>query len=692
MIALVVVVLGGAGFPGDMLSHDMTVKHDMQASIGSADTLTFSLPLTSSGIDAMLATETVTTDATINGSAVTATAQYRESGATSSSWVALTGPTLARGGGAPTLDVATPFVTANNLDAASQAVTMPFGSYYSDVYDATMEPGTDDFMIEVVSKGAASSGKVFSYRSTLPRGWTIWMLTSSVSMQFYDGATVGSVSSTVDPNRWNHIVACLDSGNNASLYANGVLVGTDTIVPALTMSDGTGAYAIGSYTGGNGATGANVAYASAHQKAGWFTSSTDCASYAAKRASALWGGRPDVANGSEVPTVRTRASVAMVDIYDGTQRRLFPVGNNALPRVVVRQDADGTARANLLREPQATNLVLQSANLATTWTATAATIGTDVVAAPDGATDADGVIGDATSAVHYAAQGSVTVSTATQYTASGWFKAGNKTNGHLLVDGCIAAGASHWFDLSTCTSGTVGGDSTAIEDWGGGWCRVSTTFTTDTASACRVQISPAVDAVSNETFVGDGTTTNIYAWGMQLEAAPTDDLPSSYIATTTATVTRSEDQLRYDGVGNVPTNTHTMVASIDYTSPVNSGVNARLYSLSVGGMGNNMCAFYYSSADAVSTWCQTPSGVVKQITSVALTATGNRRTFQANWLDQGGLVEILDDGTQIASGTAAALSNPTGIDRIDIGERESGTEEVPGSTLLSNFKIYSAAP
>jgi hypothetical protein len=98
------------------------------------------------------------------------------------------------------------------------------------------------------------------------------------------------------------------------------------------------------------------------------------------------------------------------------------------------------------------------------------------------------------------------------------------------------------FDLSAGTAGTAsnnGGASGAtatITDFGNGWYRCTLSGTlggTDTALQTRFHICSG----GNVSYTGDGSS-GIYIWGAQFEKAA---YPSSYIPTTTATVTRNAD-------------------------------------------------------------------------------------------------------------------------------------------------------
>ena len=189
----------------------------------------------------------------------------------------------------------------------------------------------------------------------------------------------------------------------------------------------------------------------------------------------------------------------------------------------------------LLVEEARTNLLVQSENFGTTWTAngllafgSGSTL--NALAAPDGQTTADLITENTSSSQHNVNQTSTTTG-AKRFSV--FAKQGPGARLLRLVDFNATDGAlaETYFNLST---GTVVSGPGAIQAFPNGWYRCSIQSTTTVTSTYFIAIATNALAFS---YTGDGTS-GIYLWGAQLEAGA---FPTSYIPTTTAAATRSAD-------------------------------------------------------------------------------------------------------------------------------------------------------
>lgn len=185
----------------------------------------------------------------------------------------------------------------------------------------------------------------------------------------------------------------------------------------------------------------------------------------------------------------------------------------------------------LLIEESRTNILYYSNDFSNAaWTATGATVSSESVTAPDGASTSWKVKEDSSTGVHRIEQ-QRTFATGT-YTASVYAKAGER-NWLQIRDGALGQGI--WFNLSTGTVGTANNWTGSMQALGNGWYRCIGVRNFTVANA-PVTVSIAT-ADNTNTYAGV-TDNGIYAFGYQLELGA---FATSYIPTTTAALTRNAD-------------------------------------------------------------------------------------------------------------------------------------------------------
>lgn len=190
----------------------------------------------------------------------------------------------------------------------------------------------------------------------------------------------------------------------------------------------------------------------------------------------------------------------------------------------------------LLVEEQRTNLCLQSEDLSTTWTTAAASVTTNIDVAPDGTLTADRIIADTTNAFHGVNQ-SIAVVTGTAYTFSVYAKAYGNNFLRIGFSSARFSNALAYFDLSTGSVGTVTGGTATITLVGNGWYRCAFTATCTSTGTSSHSLIYTSQSDNQSQYTGDGWS-GLLAWGSQFEAGA---FPTSYIATTSASVTRNAD-------------------------------------------------------------------------------------------------------------------------------------------------------
>jgi hypothetical protein len=179
-----------------------------------------------------------------------------------------------------------------------------------------------------------------------------------------------------------------------------------------------------------------------------------------------------------------------------------PVAN--LPRL----DYLNSSCPRLLLEPQRTNLLTYSEQFDNAeWTKTRASVTANAATSPDGYTNADKLVEDTTASnTHFLQLDFITV-TATNYTATIYAKAAERSQVRILLSNYWFSGNEAIYDLSAGTVVSVGAGavSASITDVGNGWHRcVLVSGTAAAGPNGKFDIMPAVAGSAN--YTGDGTS------------------------------------------------------------------------------------------------------------------------------------------------------------------------------------------
>ncbi len=194
----------------------------------------------------------------------------------------------------------------------------------------------------------------------------------------------------------------------------------------------------------------------------------------------------------------------------------------------------------LLVEPSAQNAALRSAGLdvSGTWQRTNMSVTTGITS-PEGLTTAFDIVesSDVTAQTHELAQTGFSVVSGTAYTFSLFIKAGtNNRNLRLAVGGANFVGSPVATFNPVSGSVVASGDCVAsVENYGNGWFRCRMTATADVAGSSFLGIYTA--SGTSVSYIGNGSGS-VQVWGAQAEAS---SIPTSYIPTTTGSVTRNAE-------------------------------------------------------------------------------------------------------------------------------------------------------
>lgn len=206
-----------------------------------------------------------------------------------------------------------------------------------------------------------------------------------------------------------------------------------------------------------------------------------------------------------------------------------------------RLDYLGSTCPRLLLEPQRTNLGLYSEDFTqSTWTTNAiqTTVTGNATIAPDGNTTADAIYTTTVNDSHYVQQRTGSATSGTTYTISCFVKKLGYDYCRISTSNTGTCIGTFRFSTKTLTiSGiNVVANSGRVDELSNGWFRISVSVLAPASATWRWNIFILNDS-GQDVFTGD-ITKGLYAWGFQMEVG---SYATSYIATTTASVTRNQE-------------------------------------------------------------------------------------------------------------------------------------------------------
>jgi hypothetical protein len=255
------------------------------------------------------------------------------------------------------------------------------------------------------------------------------------------------------------------------------------------------------------------------------------------KASKLYAAIPT--NGDGDMTVTRATTATRVDEND----LVSSVASN-VPRI----DYTGGGCPSILLEPQRTNLITYSEDF-TEYTNSNTTDTANTVTSPDGTVNGTTLTASGSGSLNHIITSPEYTIASGEITSSIFAKKGTVNYIRLRLNGTTSSERA-WYNLN---NGTIDGEdvsgSAKIEDYGNGWYRCSLTSSSNIASGSGKSLQIFIqDSGGSQTAWTANGTENIYIWGTQTEQGA---YHTSYIPTTTATVTRNADAISKTGISDL---------------------------------------------------------------------------------------------------------------------------------------------
>jgi len=350
---------------------------------------------------------------------------------------------------------------------------------------------------------------------------------------------------------------------------------------------------------------------------------------------------------------------------EGTLKPYFPTTDRQnVPRLDYTNGCP-----SLLLEPQRTNLSTYSEDFTNAFYAKfQSSITANTTTSPDGTTNADKLIADATNEKHgfYSEIVSPSAGICTQ---SAFFKAGeynfacirlstdNDTKRYSVVLN-LTTGAI----TSTDSSGSPTNTSYKVDNLGNGWFRLSVSAQHTSGNAYPTYAisstaSPTWDS-SLPLFTGNGTS-GIYVWGAQFEVG---SYPTSYIPTTSASVTRVADAASKTGISSLIGQSEG-VLFVDIAALVGANEDRQI-SINDGSTSNRVTMAFLSNGTQIAFVVQSGGSIVMNSTQTIAGLTTRVKIAYAYKLND---FAVYANGSLLATETSGAVPISPSVLSFDAG-------------------------
>jgi hypothetical protein len=338
----------------------------------------------------------------------------------------------------------------------------------------------------------------------------------------------------------------------------------------------------------------------------------------------------------------------------------------AIDTPAIEYNTDGTYKG-LLVEPASTNICLQSENISTSWIPFDALPTAVTDETPDGDTsskyiklvdDSGGGTGDV-----YVYQ-IITVSGGTKYTASVFLKKDGLNWAKLTAfgtGGSPDANPAQFFDLDNGALGTptAGIQDSTITAYPNDWYRCSITWTQGAGDTSFLFVISVADADNDNTVDLDGTSS-IFVWGAQVEASP---IATSYIPTTTASVTRNKDDISLTGASDlIGQSEGTLYVEVDWRLAT---ADLQRYLSISDGTEDNRIMIYKTGSDELRMFASADGESITQQGESCTSYSGIQKIAFAYKTND---FKLYRNGSSISTDTDGSLAALATLTDIDLGQ------------------------